>query len=234
LWNLNTGRLFKRTKSYVERELARQAGLTQAVARTRVRVSYTKVAEFQRRGAVHFDLTWRIDGRDDDGQIVPPPAEFDAQLLVDAITAALPKATVPAEARDAPPYGWGTQHEARALDLRGDLREAARVAGYIAKYATKSTEDAGGVRYPIEDEHELRGLRCREHARRLITGAWRAGDREGVDTERVRRWAHQFGFGRHCFTKSRRFSTTFKALREARAIHAASRAGGRGRGLARK
>jgi hypothetical protein len=64
-------------------------------------------------------------------------------------------------------------------------------------------------------------LRCRDHARRLITSAWRAGAREEVDEKRMRRWAHQFGFGGHCFTKSRRFSTTFKALREARAIHAA-------------
>ena len=39
----------------------------------------------------------------------------------------------------------------------------------------------------------------------------------------MRRWAHQFGFGGHCFTKSRRYSTTFKALREARAAYAASR-----------
>ena len=39
----------------------------------------------------------------------------------------------------------------------------------------------------------------------------------------MRRRAHQFGFGGHCFTKSRRFSTTFKALREARAAHAAGR-----------
>ena len=97
------------------------------------------------------------------------------------------------------------------------------MAGYIAKYATKSTEDAGGVGYRIEHEHELDELRCREHARRLITGAWQLGDREEVDSKRMRRWAHQFGFGGHCFTKSRRFSTTFKALREARAAHAAGR-----------
>ncbi len=54
LWNYNAGRLFKRTRTYVERELARQAGLTQKAARERVRVSYVKVAEFQRRGVVHF------------------------------------------------------------------------------------------------------------------------------------------------------------------------------------
>ncbi len=223
LWNHNTGRLFKRTKTYVERELARQAGITQAAARKLVRVGDVKVAEFQRRGVVHFHVLWRLDGADRD-ELVSPPSKFDARLLADAITAALPKSTVPAEGEDAQPYGWGVQHEVRPLELHGNLREASRVAGYIAKYATKSTEDAGGIPYRIEHEHELDGLRCREHAKRLIASAWHAGAREHVDEKRMRRWAHQFGFGGHCFTKSRRFSTTFKALREARAQHAAERA----------
>jgi hypothetical protein len=221
LWNHNAGRLFKRTRTYVERELARQAEITQKAARELVRVSYVKVAEFQRRGVVHFHTLWRLDGVGD--ELAPPPAAFDAQQLADAITAALPKATVPAEDPDAQPYGWGRQPEIRPLDLGADPREAARVAGYIAKYATKSTEDAGGVGHRIETAHELRDLPCREHARRLITCAWQLGDHEHVDEKRMRRWAHQFGFGGHCFTKSQRFSTTFKALREARAAHAASR-----------
>jgi Replication initiator protein, pSAM2 len=135
----------------------------------------------------------------------------------------LPKATVPTEDAEAEPYGWGRQHEVRALHLRADSQEAARVAGYIAKYATKSAADTGGVGHRIQNGHELRELRCRDHARRLITSAWELGAREAVDGERMRRWAHQFGFGGHCFTKSRRFSTTFKALREARAAYAATR-----------
>jgi hypothetical protein len=223
LWNHNVGRLFKRTRTYVERELARQAGITQKRARELVRLAYVKVAEFQRRGVIHFHVLWRLDGRGD--ELVPPPHPFGAQLLADAITAALPKASVPAEDAEAEPYAWGRRHEVRVLELGQDPAEAARVAGYIAKYATKSTEDAGGVDHRIEHAHELDNLRCREHARRLITSAWQAGERDDVDTDRVRRWAHQFGFGGHCFTKSRRFSTTFKALRQARAQHAASHAG---------
>jgi hypothetical protein len=222
LWNHNAGRLFKRTRTYVERELARQAGLTQGAARERVRVSYVKVAEFQRRGVVHFHTLWRLDAARDD--LAPPAEPFDGRLLVDAITAALPKATVPAEASGAEPYAWGRQHVVRELDLGGDPQEAARVAGYIAKYATKSTEDAGGVGHRIKKNADLGNLRCRDHARRMITGAWQLGEREQIDGKRMRRWAHQFGFGGHCFTKSRRFSTTFKALREARATHAANHA----------
>jgi hypothetical protein len=222
LWNHNVGRLFRRTRTYVERELARHAGLTQSATRELVRVSSVKVAEFQRRGAVHFHVLWRLDGVDDE-ELTAPPERFGAQLLADAIRAALPKSTVPAENSDAAPYCWGRQHELRTLDLN-DRREAVRVAGYIAKYATKSTQDSGGVGSRIENEHELDGLRCREHARHLIAGAWHAGESVNVDGERIRRWAHQFGFGGHCFTKSRRFSTTFKALREARALYAAAAA----------
>jgi hypothetical protein len=69
-------------------------------------------------------------------------------------------------------YGWGLQHEVRALGLGEDPQEAGSVAACIAEYATKSTQDAGGAGSRIEKQHELRGLRCREHARRLITSAW--------------------------------------------------------------
>jgi len=226
LWNHNAGRLFKRMRTYVERELARQAGLTQKAAHALVRVSYVKVAEFQRRGVVHFHTLWRLDGFGDD--LTPPSEGFDAQLLADAITAALPKATVPAEAEGAEPYAWGAQHEVRPLDLGADRQEAGRVAAYIAKYATKSTENAGGTGRRIKKPHELKTLRCRDHARRLTTAAWELGDRSELDGKRMRRWAHQFGFGGHCFTKSRRFSTTFKALRQARATYAAGRCGADG------
>jgi hypothetical protein len=219
LWNHNAGRLFRRTRTYVEREVARQAGVTQKVARQYLRVSYVKVAEFQRRGVVHFHTLWRLDAAG--AELAAPPARYDAQLLADAIAGALPKSTVPAEVEDQEPYGWGRQHEIRALDLGDDAAEAGRVATYIAKYATKSTEAAGGVASRIKNEGELRGLRCREHACRHIESAWRLGACPDLDGKRLRRWAHQLGYGGHCFTKSRRFSTTFKALREARAHHAA-------------
>jgi hypothetical protein len=220
LWNHNAGRLFRRTRTYVERELARQAGVTQKVARAQERVSYVKVAEFQRRGVVHFHTLWRLDAAD--AELAPPPDCYDAQLLADAIAGALPKSTVPAEVAGAEPYGWGRQHEVHALRLGDDAGEAGRVAAYIAKYATKSSEAVSGVTSKIRSERDLGGLRCRDHARRHIQSAWRLGGHSQLDGERLRRWAHQLGYGGHCFTKSRHYSTTFKALREARARHAAA------------
>jgi hypothetical protein len=66
------------------------------------------------------------------------------------------------------------------------------------------------------------------HLGRLIAYAWQLGGRpsdwitedqreEWHDTYgRLRRWTHMLGFGGHFATKSRRYSTTHKALRAAR------------------
>ena len=100
------------------------------------------------------------------------------------------------------------------------------MAGYIAKYATKSTEDAGGVAHRIEHEHELdRSALPRARAPADHRGV-AAGDGREVDTKRVRRWAHQFGFGGHCFTKSRRYSRPSKRCARHALQHAAAAVGG--------
>jgi hypothetical protein len=141
---------------------------------------------------------------------------------VDAIAVALPKSTVPADDAGGEPYGWDSQHEIRALQLGGELVEAARVAGYLAQCATKSTESVGGVTLRIRSEGELRGLRCCDHVRRHIDSAWQLGARLDLDGKRLRRWRTSSATAATVFTKSRRYSTTFKALCEARAEHAAA------------
>ena len=50
-----------------------------------------------------------------------------------------------------------------------------------------------------------------------------AGGNPRLKPLRLRRWAHQLGFGGHWSTKSRRYSTTFTALRRARIAHALAR-----------
>jgi hypothetical protein len=54
-------------------------------------------------------------------------------------------------------------------------RERREVAGYLAKYATKSTEQAGGVLHPVT-EHRLHGLPVREHVRRYLREAFARAD----------------------------------------------------------
>jgi hypothetical protein len=200
-----------------------------------VRVSYVKVAEFQRRGALHFHCVLRLDALTDEGELEVPADRYGAQLLIDAAIAAARHVSVlsPTPADDpgaAREIRWGTQVEVRKLDTRGSAEEAARCAGYIAKYATKSTETVGGLMYRL-DTSDIKRLEIRPHVARLVECAWQLGAERHLHPLRLRRWAHQLGFRGHCFTKSRRYSTTFTALRQARHQHALKRQGERREGL---
>ena len=69
------------------------------------------------------------------------------------------------------------------------------------------------------DAGDVERLRVRPHVRRFVECAWRLGGYRHLQPLRLRRWAHSLGFRGHCFTKSRRYSTTFTALRQARHEH---------------
>ena len=51
------------------------------------------------------------------------------------------------------------------------------------------------------------------HHRRIIQTAWDLGDLPAYDDLKLRRWAHMLAFRGHFLTKSRAYSTTFKAIR---------------------
>src|SRR5207237_5418692 len=57
------------------------------------------------------------------------------------------------------------------------------------------------------------------HARRLIAECLRLGAVQELAEFRLAEWAHMLGFRGHFSTKSRRYSTTLGALRQARADH---------------
>ncbi len=59
----------------------------------------------------------------------------------------------------------------------------------------------------------------------MVRAAWNLADHPELDRLRLRQWAHQLGFGGHWSTKSRRYSTTFTALRRARVEHNRRRGG---------
>src|SRR5690606_16589096 len=54
LWTAHAGALWRRFSIYLRREVAKLAGLTQRAFRDHARISFAKVAEYQKRGAVHF------------------------------------------------------------------------------------------------------------------------------------------------------------------------------------
>lgn len=62
LFNACAPELWRRFTIALRRALARRAGLTNKALAAQVRVSYAKVAEYQRRGVVHFHAIIRLDG----------------------------------------------------------------------------------------------------------------------------------------------------------------------------
>jgi hypothetical protein len=227
LWNALAPELWRRTTIALHRALAREVGVGETGLRRLVRISYAKVAEFQRRGAIHFHAVIRLDAATDyrcPKCLLPPPEPFAADLLEDALKAAVPAVRVPCPPVDGGPerYArWGTQLEVHNItrtndDEAGEL-SAEQVAGYIAKYATKATESFGAGldrRIAADDLDRLDKLPV--HVAELVRAAWELGGLPELEGLRLRAWAHMLGFRGHWSTKSRRYSTTFTVLRRAR------------------
>ncbi|MEV5973003.1 replication initiator protein RepSA [Streptomyces sp. NPDC051921] len=226
LWNNHASELWRYFTIYMRREIARRAGLTQKAAREQSRVSFGKVAEYQKRGAVHFHAVIRFDGPD--GPDTPPPAWATLDLLTDAIRAAAARVrvVVPANAD----HGfvkdwtlrWGDQLDIQPIGAFGageDLTEQA-VAAYVAKYATKAAETTGTVDHPVGNKEALVLLGVPDHPRRLMEACMDLD--AAYPDRRLRAWAHMLGFRGHFSTKSRRYSTTLGALRQVRADYRAA------------
>ncbi|MFE4328084.1 replication initiator protein RepSA [Streptomyces sp. NPDC056831] len=223
LWNNHAGHLWRYVTIYLPRELAARAGITQRELKEQLRVSYGKVAEYQKRGAIHFHAVIRFDGPD--GPESPPPAWATLDLLTDALHAAAARAAIPLPAVGDHParvLRWGTQLDVQPIGAFGngeDLTEQA-VASYVAKYATKAAETTGTVDRRIGELAELDKLPdLPDHTRRLIRACWDLDP--AYPDRRLWQWAHMLGFRGHFSTKSRRYSTTLGALRQVRADYRA-------------
>jgi hypothetical protein len=213
LWNANLGALWRRTITYLPRELAALGGLSVAALRSQVRVAYAKVAEFQARGAVHVHAVIRLDGPD--GPDTAPAGGATAQRLAEAVarTAARVAVTVAGPDGRELVVRWGEQVDVRPVERNTSVGEADRVAvaGYLAKYATKDAGAGGGLDRRIRVKGVIERAELSDHARALMRSAWTLSPR----------WAHSLGFRGHFLTKARRYSVTFAALRSVRAEYRA-------------
>ncbi|MFB9833813.1 replication initiator [Actinoallomurus acaciae] len=217
LFNALAPELWRRFTIRLRRVLARDCGLTVKELGQVLKVSFAKVAEYQRRGIVHFHAIIRLDGPD--GPTTTPPAWATLTHLTEAITEAAQHVVVTTpEAAELPArtLAWGPQVDLRTITTNGDLTEQA-VAGYIAKYATKAAECVGTLDRRVRPTDDLDQLDIRPHARRLITECLRLGGLPELEDLRLTAWAHMLGFRGHFSTKSRAYSTTLAALRAARA-----------------
>ncbi|MCZ7433249.1 replication initiator [Streptomyces sp. WMMC1477] len=245
LFNAHAGALWARFTTYLRRELAVRLGLTQKAARAVLRVSFAKVAEYQKRGLVHFHAVIRLDGPD--GNTQPPPAHATVAVLSDAIRAAAPRAriSVDSDAVGERELGWGQQLDVREIAAFGTDAELSdqAVAAYVAKYATKSADASGtldralhcrpcqgrgatllphGAPLPCTtcdgtgQTRPVPRLAVARHVRQMIRTCWELGRLPEFADLKLWKWAHMLGFRGHFSTKSRSYSTTLSALRAAR------------------
>ncbi len=209
-FNWHAPELWRRFTIAVRRALAHQTGLTAAEFGRRCRVSFVKVAEFQRRGVVHFHTLIRLDGPGEDYQ--PPQINVDAAGLADAIRQAAAHVRLTVETPGpALVLRFGEQIDIQTVNSgpTGELTPE-HAARYIAKYATKSAEHFGLGHRRITPE-ALPQLDVTDHVNQLVRVAWQLGEHPAY--QGVRRWVHMIGFRGHFASKSRRYSTTLGAIR---------------------
>jgi hypothetical protein len=156
--------------------MARLVGMTQAALKLEVRPAYVKVAEYQRRGLVHVHVIARLDRampayRGD--EIHPPAPRFDAVVLEQAVRDAVGDVSAPIpDVLGGGRIRWGDVCDVRSLRTGGDRGE---IAGYLAKYATKSTEQAGGLLHRVAAEDVDRAP-VRAHVRQYMRAAFELND----------------------------------------------------------
>jgi len=223
LWHAHAGKLWDRFTTAVRRYLASAGGIPRTRLSDHLVVSFAKVAEFQRRAAIHFHAVVRLDGPEGPGSSAPDWAT--EELLLDAVqhAAASSFVTVPySGAYGTERVGWGGQFDASPIRSvsDGDAPSDSAVAGYVAKYVAKgAAETAAGLDYRVTGLEGIRAAVVNGHVRALMGTCWRLGGLAELEHLGLRPWAHSLGYRGHILTKSRRYSTTYGALREERADH---------------
>ncbi|ETA04224.1 hypothetical protein CcI6DRAFT_00440 [Frankia sp. CcI6] len=237
IWNSLAPVLWKATRDATESAVAAAAGLTVAGLRRQVRITFVKAVEMQARGLVHLHAVVRVDGRGEDpDDLVAPPGWATTRLVADCLRAVVAEVSVTAPDPHDPAgtlaVRWGVQVDIRPVALDGPTTSG-KIANYLAKYLTKSVTAGGLLDRPVRSLAHLARLPLHAHARRMVETCWQLGTDEtfaaALDEAAGRlpgrlpgllRWSHAFGWGGHWITKSRKYSTTFGALRGARRVYA--------------
>jgi hypothetical protein len=221
LWHAHASKLWDRFVIDVRRCLASSVGLVQSRFARHARLSFARVAEYQKRAAVHVHAVIRLDGPTGPGE--EPPAWGTAELLTDAVRASARRVRL--RTPYSPAVGeltlrWGAQIDVRPLHTDGDGPDDDAVAAYVAKYVTKGASDTGaGTDYRLATRDDIESAAVSEHVRTLMRTCWRLGSLPEYEHLRLRDWAHTLGYRGHILTKSRAYSTTYAALRAQRAQH---------------
>jgi len=209
LWRRFTIRL----RRLLRRELRRR---TEPPDQTRI--SFMKVVELQRRALPHFHAVIRLDGPSERGE---PPSAPDTTLSAHHFAILVRQATtetalvLPGDRT----LRFGEQIDIKTIttasrkDDNDSQISGRQIAGYLAKYVTKSVADFGiGVRRfspAVIDQLDIT-----EHVRDILRTIVTISKEEPYAD--ILNWIHTLGYRGHVISKSRQFSTTMTALREKR------------------
>ncbi|WP_040893438.1 replication initiator [Streptomyces griseoaurantiacus] len=225
LWHAHASKLWDRFVIDVRRRLATSAGLVQSRFAHHARLSFARVAEYQKRAAVHVHAVVRLDGPD--GPADEPPTWGTADRLTDAVRTSAGRVLV--RTPYSPAVGelllrWGAQLDVRPLHADGDGAGPGddAVAAYVAKYVTKGASETGaGTDHRVTTWADINTAPVSAHVRTLMRTSWRLGGLLEYAPLHLRTWTHTLGYRGHILTKSRAYSTTYAALRAERAQHVA-------------
>lgn len=182
------------------------------------RISFMKVVELQRRALPHFHAVIRLDAASEPGQPpATPETTISAQDLVELVhQAATETALAFAGERT---LRFGEQIDVKVITNSSGNHDndrqmsGRRIAGYLAKYVTKSVADFGIAVRRLStaaiDQLDVTN-HVREIQRTIVTISAEPGYAEIIS------WIHTLGYRGHVVSKSRQFSTTMTALRERR------------------
>jgi hypothetical protein len=167
----------------LRRHLADLLGVRRSQLGEQLVVSFAKVAEFQRRGVVHFHALIRLDGPSDNypSPTVPVSVEQVGKAIESAATAT--SLVTDAYQYDGPVWRlrFGEQIDIRPVHGEANREASAgpmhpqMVAAYIAKYATKAADDFGLTPHRMDPGTDLVALPVSAHVRRLLATAIKIG-----------------------------------------------------------
>ena len=226
LFNWHAPELWRRFTIALRRAVTRHLRNTGADVEL-VRMSFVKVAEYQRRAIIHYHTLIRLDPSDHDGNSPTEEPEPMAIELAELVRAAAHQVRVRIEtpatsttlASEVRMLRFGDQIDTQALTpAHGAASEptpglARRVAAHLAKYTTKSVAEFGiaarRISAQVIDEMDIPGP-YPPHLSTLASLAAMPGRKAMLA------WLHTLGYRGHITTKSRLYSITLTALRAAR------------------
>lgn len=208
IFNATATELWRRTMIATRRSLA-------GLLRLRVReidayqtLAYVKVVEYQTRGVIHYHALLRADP-------ATAASPVDVDMLATAFRVAATRTNAPNPAQPDQPIRWGPQVDITPIPTGPDR---ARLAGYLAKYTTKSVDTSGILDRPLRHP-DLTDTTLPHHLQTLAGVAWDLADQPALAQLNLRHWAHTLGYRGHWLTKSRSWSTTLTNIRGDRHAH---------------